>query len=100
MEFYYLIIFGFVGLCAYSGIKKEGILWIPRAIVNIGGFLFWGYLTFVHYGNIDNSFLKIFAIAGTMIALVGIALPINEILDEAIIKRLGKDPYAPNKKEE
>ena len=82
MEFYYFIIFGLGGFWVYWSIKNEGILWIPRVIVNIGGFALWGYLTFTQYGKIDNKFFQLIAIAGTMIVFVLVALPINEILDK------------------
>ena len=97
MEFYYFIIFGLGGFWVYWSIKNEGILWIPRVIVNIGGFALWGYLTFTQYGKIDNKFFQILAIAGTIIVLVAIALPINEFLDELTVKRLGKEPYTSKK---
>ena len=100
MEFWYLIIFGLGGFWVYWSIKNEGILWIPRVIVNIGGFTLWGYLTFTQYGKIDNKFIQLIAIAGTMIVFVLVALPINEILDKETVKRLGKEPYTPKKPED
>ena len=100
MEFYYLIFFGLGGLWVYWSIKNEGILWIPRAIVNLGSFVLWMYLIFTQYGKIDNKFFQILAIAGTIIVLVAIALPINEFLDELTVKRLGKEPYTSKKPED
>ncbi len=100
MEFYYFIIFGLGGLWVYYSIKNEGILWIPRAIVNLGGFALWFYLVFSQYGKIDNKFFQIVASAGTIIVFVLIALPINEILDKETVKRLGKEPYSPKKPED
>ena len=100
MEFYYLIIFGLGGLWVYWSIKNEGILWIPRVIVNIGGFILWLYLTFTQYGKIDNKFFQIIAIAGTMIVFSLVILPINKILDKETVKRLGKEPYTSKKGEE
>ena len=100
MEFYYFIIFGLGGFWVYWSIKNEGILWIPRVIVNIGGFALWGYLTFTQYGKIDNKFFQLIAIAGTMIVFVLVALPINEMLDKETVKRLGKEPYTPKKPED
>ena len=100
MEFYYFIIFGLGGLWVYYSIKNEGILWIPRAIVNLGGFALWFYLVFSQYGKIDNKFFQIVASAGTIIVFVLIALPINEMLDEETVKRLGKEPYSPKKPED
>ena len=100
MEFWYLIIFGLGGFWVYWSIKNEGILWIPRVIVNIGGFALWGYLTFTQYGKIDNKFFQLIAIAGTMIVFVLVALPINEMLDKETVKRLGKEPYTPKKPED
>ena len=100
MEFYYFIIFGLGGLWVYYSIKNEGILWIPRVIVNIGGFILWFYLAFTQYGKIDNKFFQIVANAGTIIVFVLIALPINEMLDEETVKRLGKEPYSSKKPED
>ena len=100
MEFWYLIIFGLGGFWVYLSIKNEGILWIPRVIVNIGGVALWGYLTFTQYGKIDNKFFQLIAIAGTMIVFVLVALPINEMLDKETVKRLGKEPYTPKKPED
>ena len=100
MEFYYLIIFGLGGFWVYWSIKNEGILWIPRAIVNIGGFVLFFYLTFVHYSKIENNILFVLAMAATLIPLVLFALLINTILDEATEKRLGKEPYTSKKEEE
>ena len=100
MEFYYFIIFGLGGLWVYYSIKNEGILWIPRVIVNLGGFALWFYLVFSQYGKIDNKFFQIVASAGTIIVFVLIALPINEILDEETVKRLGKEPYSSKKPED
>ena len=100
MEFYYFIIFGLGGLWVYYSIKNEGILWIPRAIVNLGGFALWFYLVFSQYGKIDNKFFQIVASAGTIIVFVLIALPINEMLDEETVKRLGKEPYSSKKPED
>ena len=100
MEFYYFIIFGLGGLWVYYSIKNEGILWIPRVIVNLGGFALWFYLAFSQYGKIDNKFFQIVANAGTIIVFVLIALPINEMLDEETVKRLGKEPYSSKKPED
>ena len=100
MEFYSFIIFGLGGLWVYWSIKNEGILWIPRVIVNIGGFGLWVYLTFVHYSKIENNILFVLAMAATLIPLVLFALLINTILDEATEKRLGKKPYTPKKPED
>ena len=100
MEFYYLIIFGLGGLWVYWSIKNEVILWIPRVIVNIGGFILWLYLTFTQYGKIDNKFFQIIAIAGTMIVFGLVILPINKMLDKETVKRLGKEPYTSKKEEE
>ena len=100
MEFYYFIIFGLGGLWVYYSIKNEGILWIPRVIVNLGGFALWFYLVFSQYGKIDNKFFQIVASAGTIIVFVLIALPINEMLDEETVKRLGKEPYSSKKPED
>ena len=97
MEFYYLIIFGLGGLWAYWSIKKEGIFWIPRAIVNIGGFGLWMYLTFEYYSKIENNILFVLAMAATLIPLVLFALLINTILDESIDKRLRKTNSIPKK---
>ena len=100
MEFYYFIIFGLGGLWVFYSIKNEGILWIPRVIVNLGGFALWFYLAFSQYGKIDNKFFQIVANAGTIIVFVLIALPINEMLDEETVKRLGKEPYSSKKPED
>ena len=100
MEFYYFIIFGLGGLWIYHSISNEGILWIPRAIVNLGSFVLWMYLIFTQYGKIDNKFFQILATSGTIIVLVAIALPINEFLDELTLKRLGKEPYTSKKPED
>ena len=81
-------------------IKNEGILWIPRVIVNLGGFALWFYLVFSQYGKIDNKFFQIVASTGTIIVFVLIALPINEMLDEETVKRLGKEPYSSKKPED
>ena len=95
----------FIGFCCvgywiYFSIKNEGILWIPRAIVNLGSFVLWMYLIFTQYGKIDNKFFQILATSGTIIVLVAIALPINEFLDELTLKRLGKEPYTSKKPED
>ena len=100
MEFYLFIIFGLGGFWVYYSIKNEGILWIPRVIVNIGGFILWFYLAFTQYGKIDNKFLQIMAMAGTMIAIVLVALPVNDWIDEETPKRLGKEPYSTKKPED
>ena len=90
MEIYYLIIFGLGGLWVYLSIKNEGILWIPRAIVNIGSLVLFFYLTSEYYSKIENNILFVLAFAATLIPSVLIALLVNTILDEAIEKRLRK----------
>jgi len=90
MEIYYLIIFGLGGLWVFFSIKNEGILWIPRAIVNIGSLVLFVYLTSEYYSKIENNILFVLAFAATLIPLVLIALLVNTILDEAIEKRLRK----------
>ena len=90
MEIYYLIIFGLGGLWVYLSIKDEDILWIPRAIVNIGSLVLFFYLTSEYYSKIENNILFVLAFAATLIPLVLIALLVNTILDEAIEKRLRK----------
>ena len=90
MEIYYLIIFGLGGLWVFFSIKNEGILWIPRAIVNIGSLVLFVYLTSEYYSKIENNILFVLAFAATLIPLVLIALLVNTILDEAIEKRFRK----------
>ena len=100
MEFYYFIIFGLGGLWVYYSIKNEGILWIPRIIVNLGSFALWAYLSLVIYPKIGIGWLQFLATIGTIIGLVLVALPINDWLDEETLKRLGKEPYSSKKPED
>ena len=100
MEIYYLIIFGLGGLWVYYSIKNEGILWIPRIIVNLGSFVLWAYLSLVIYPKIGIGWLQFLATIGTIIGLVLVALPINDWLDEETVKRLGKEPYSSKKPED
>ena len=53
-----LIIFGLMGYWIYFSLKKEGILWIPKIILCIGGFVgfYWG-ITFL-FPFIWQPFLK------------------------------------------
>ncbi len=83
MEIAYFIGFCCVAYWIYFSIKKEGLLWIPRLIVNLGSFVLWGYLTLVIYPKIGISWLQFLASVGTMIGLiVFIVMPINDKLDE------------------
>ena len=97
MEFYYFIIFGLGGLWVYYSIKNEGILWIPRIIVNLGSFVLWGYLTLVIYPKIGISWLQFLATVGTMIGLiVFVVMPINDKLDELTGEKYMKNPNDKN----
>ena len=92
----YFIGFCCVGYWIYFNIKKEGILWIPRALTNIGGFVLWGYLSLIIYPKIGIGWLQFLATVGTMIGLVFIVTPINDKLDELTGEKYMKNPNDKN----
>ena len=96
MEIAYFIGFCCVGYWIYFSIKKEGLLWIPRIIVNLGSFVFWGYLSLVIYPKIGIGWLQALATIGTIIGLVLVALQINDKLDELTGEKFMKNPYDKN----
>ena len=92
----YFIVFCCVGYWIYFSIKKEGLLWIPRIIVNLGSFVLWGYLSLVIYPKIWVGRLQLLASIGTIIGLVLVVLPINNKLDELSGELFEKNPYDKN----
>ena len=92
----YFIGFCCVGYWIYFSIKKEGLLWIPRVVINIGSFVLWGYLSLVIYPKIGIGWLQALATIGTIIGLVLIALPINDKLDELTGEKYLKNPNDKN----
>ena len=96
MEIAYFIGFCFIGYWIYFSINKEGLLWIPRAIVNVGSFVLWIYSTFTIYSKFGVGLLQVLASVGIIIGLVLIALSVNDKLDELSGELLKKNPYDKN----
>tara|TARA_B100001093_G_scaffold510631_1_gene576873 strand:+ start:570 stop:941 length:372 start_codon:yes stop_codon:yes gene_type:complete len=87
------IVFGFIALWAYWSIKHEGIFWIPRTVSALGGIALWIYITFVHFNKIENGFLQLICIGGSMAVITIVSSKLVMYFDSLVEKRVGKDPY-------
>ena len=102
------IVFGFISYWIYFSIKKEGVLWIPKILLCIGGFVgfYWGITFF--FSMLWEPFIKSTTVFGQLFktGIVGLTyamiyFPIAmatiykwvEKIEEKIEERIGNKPY-------
>ena len=93
-----LIVFGLIGYWVYWSIKHEGIYWIPKASLAIGGFiLFIGGLfkliPLIPKNLFANVIFLVTYVAVTCLVSFGL-LPVFEAIEKKIEERMGKKPYS------
>tara|TARA_Y100001978_G_C23432659_1_gene309110 strand:- start:224 stop:553 length:330 start_codon:yes stop_codon:yes gene_type:complete len=102
------IVFGLIGYWIYFSIKKEGIFWIPKMILCIGGFalFIWGGASLIPI--LWEPFIKSTSALGQLIKTAIFGLTYSMIfssiafqtvfkwldkIDDKIEERIGKKPY-------
>ena len=68
LALFYLIIFGGIGYYSYACIKAEGVLWIPKAILQSFLFICFFYGIFNLY-NWFGSFMTASSVVGQLIKM-------------------------------
>ena len=92
------LVFGLIGYWVYWSIKHEGIYWIPKISLSIGGFiLFMGGL-FKLYPLIPKNLFAygiflVSYVAVTSLVAFGL-IPVIEAIENKIEERMGKKPYS------
>ena len=93
-----LIVFGLIGYWVYWSIKHEGIYWIPKASLAIGGFiLFLGgalkLIPLIPKNLFANGIFVVIYVGVTYLIQMKLLLPVFEAIENKIKERIGKDPY-------
>ena len=91
------IVFGFIAYWIYFSIKKEGIFWIPKAVIALGSFVLWmtlNYKVFNFFLSTPFYYFKSF-IAGIIFAIIifPISYRLLDLIEKKIEERVGKNPY-------
>ena len=93
-----LIVFGLIGFWVYWSVKHEGIFWIPKAIVAIGGFSLWITQMFKYLQKFQGNWpLQLIAIIFVSVILLTTSNFLLDKIQKKIDERVGNDPYKTKK---
>ncbi len=88
----YILLFGFVFFLFYKNIKKNGIMWIIKGLLQIGILvLFIGGFFKIFFALPSNSYIKIIFLIIYTWCTVGInvnfMIPLISLVDQKIVKK-------------
>ena len=92
MNLIYILLFGFVLFWLYKNIKKNGLIWIIKGLLQIGILvLFIGGFFKIFFTLPPNSYIKIIFLVTYIWCTVGInvnfMIPLISLIDQKIVKK-------------